>query len=120
MQLINGAIAIAALLATAGCATGGAGSNPPLPGGGSGADDTGSIGSPGDDDGGSTSPGDDATGVEGDDSGSSGSSSDQCNDAVHGLRALVVLSPMKCTASTDCPTGDCCYVNSLGSACVMQ
>jgi hypothetical protein len=43
-----------------------------------------------------------------------------CNDPLHGLKAIFVLPPMPCAASTDCPSGDCCYVNGSRSTCVMQ
>jgi hypothetical protein len=43
-----------------------------------------------------------------------------CNDPLHALRAIFVLPPMPCATSTDCPSGDCCYVNGSRSTCVMQ
>ena len=109
--LAAGVLALGALLA---CATGGGGSNPPLPGG-SFVDDA----QPGKD-GGPGAPGDDAT--AGDDGGASasGDGGDSCNDLVHSLRALFAIPPMTCATSTDCPAGDCCFVGNSGSACVMQ
>lgn len=105
------AAAVLAFAAMAACATGGGGSNPPLPGGNF-VDDAQSA------DGGG--PGDDAAaGVDGGPS-ASGDGGNSCNDLVHGLRALFAIPPMACATSTDCPAGDCCFVGNSGSACVMQ
>ena len=108
----------------AGCATSGPGSNPPLSssGGGFGAatgDDAVASGGEGatSDDG--TSTGDDAAPpASGDDA--STASADTCNDALHGLAAIFVQPPVPCSTSTDCKSGQCCFVGPTSSTCVMQ
>ena len=90
----------------AGCATEGKGLSPPLPVPASESDAaTGDDASP---------PVDDAA------IGDAPSAGGNCNDPLHGLKAIFVLPPMPCAASTDCPSGDCCYVNGSRSSCVMQ
>ncbi len=99
----------------AGCATAGPGDTPALPGVPSNDGDSGSSSDDG-------SAGDGA-GLSGDDGSSPAGEADSgstCDDVVHSLRALFAIPPMTCAASTDCPSGDCCYVGSTGSACVMQ
>jgi hypothetical protein len=106
------------VLALGACATSGPGSNPPLSGGtfGAAGDDTG----PAVDDGGAAtddaSSGDDAAAPpSGDDA-----SADTCNDGLHGLAALFVIPPVPCSTSTDCKSGQCCFVGPTSSTCVMQ
>ena len=108
------ASALALACACAACATEGAGSNPPLPGGPTVVDDGDSGG-----DGGSAASGDDGA-PAGDEASPAASDDGGCNDLVHSLRALFAIPPMACATSTDCPPGDCCFVSSSASACVMQ
>jgi hypothetical protein len=95
-------------LAWAGCATGGAGTSPPLPGVSS--DDTAAS--------------DDATSSDDggplDDAPSNVDAGGSCDDFLHGLRAVFVIPPVTCSSSADCPSGDCCYSGTSGSSCVMQ
>jgi hypothetical protein len=94
--------------ACVGCATEGRGATPPLPG------------VPGESD---AVAGDDAgTAVEDGDATDDavGAGGGTCDDGLHALKALFVLPPVPCAVSTDCPSGDCCYVNGSSSSCVMQ
>jgi hypothetical protein len=100
------------------CATAGPGDDPPLPGVSSSPDSGATEGDASGPSQGDDAAGDDAGGPSVTDSGSS--SGGTCNDFVHGLRALIAVPPMSCTTSTDCPSGDCCYVGAMSSACVMQ
>ena len=108
------------------CATGGAGSNPPLPGGptGTGTSEDGASPLQGQDAGEAT-PGDDAS-LGGDDGGMTPTSDGgaTCDDFLHGLKALGVSllgkQPAMCVVSSDCDAGECCYAGASGSACVMQ
>jgi hypothetical protein len=108
-----------AVAALGGCATAGGGSNPPLPNGPASTNDGGGLAA--DDD--SGSPQGDDTG----DDGSPGSAGDDasptasnCDDALHGIKALFVIPPVTCTTSSDCAAGSCCFVGSSASTCVMQ
>ena len=97
------------------CATGGAGSDPPLPNGPRSANDSGDFGA---DDAQGDDMGDDASpGSAGDDGGGAAST---CNDALHELKALFVIPPVACTTSSDCASGSCCFVGPSASTCVMQ
>jgi hypothetical protein len=102
-----------------GCATGGKGTSPPLPGEPGFARESDPVSG---DDGAAPPPGDDGGSVSDD----GGSASDEngdggtCDDALHGLKALFVLPAVPCTSSFDCPSGDCCFVSGSSSTCVMQ
>jgi hypothetical protein len=109
------AVPACACFALVACATAGDGTNPPLPGvalsdDASLADDA----SPGD-----PSSGDDSAAADPGD-GAAAPSGSTCGDSLHGLRALFVLPPVPCSRSTDCAAGDCCYVGTTASTCVMQ
>lgn len=108
------------------CATGGTGSNPPLPGGPDGVDGGAPLQ---EGDAAEAIPGDDASTSQDDagptpDSDSASNAADTCNDLLHGLQALGVSllgpHPAMCAASPDCPAGQCCYVSATASACVMK
>ena len=108
---------LASLALLCACATGGAGSNPPLPNAPASMGDDGAIAR---DDASAGSAGDDATAPPpGDDADTAGGAS-TCNDALHELKALFVLPPVACTSSTDCASGSCCFVGPSSSTCVMQ
>jgi hypothetical protein len=107
---IRFAVSASVCLAPASCATAGEGSNPPLPGVTVASSDA--AASPDD-----ATPGDEVG--EPGDAGPGPGSGSTCSDALHGLRAIFVLPPVPCSASTDCPSGDCCYVGNA-STCVMQ
>jgi len=113
---------LAAFAFLAACATGGTGSNPPLPGTGPKSGSSG--GTSGDDGSGGELQGDDAGDVDavasGDDAATPSDPAATCNDALHGLKALFVLPPKTCTNSVDCSAGECCFVGASGSTCVMQ
>ncbi len=94
--------------ACVGCATQGKGSAPPLPGQPAAPD---SDALAGDDAG---TPADEGGTV--DDAAAGGT----CNDPLHALKAIFVLPAVPCATSTDCSSGDCCYVNGSSSTCVMQ
>ncbi len=99
--------ALVVCAACVGCATEGRGSTPPLP-----IQPRESDAIAGDD---ADTPLEDGS-VNDDASGGGGT----CNDPLHALKALFVLPPVPCAVSTDCPSGDCCYVNGSSSSCVMQ
>ena len=111
---IRFALTACACVAIVACATAGEGTNPPLPG--VSLTDDASL----PDDASSSDPpsGDEGTSEPGD--GAAGPSGSTCDDPLHGLRALFVSPPMPCSRSTDCPSGDCCYVGTPASTCVMQ
>jgi hypothetical protein len=106
-------------VAFAGCATGGRGTTPPLPGEPA-VNDSDAVA--GDD--ASPAPGDDGAaasddgGMATDDGGPA--TGGTCNDALHGLKAFFVIPAVPCTSSSDCKSGDCCYVSGSASTCVMQ
>jgi hypothetical protein len=104
-------VVAAAVLAGLGCATSGAGTNPPLPGGEDGSDDGGAASDATQGDGPSTDDADDAAPATG---GTCG------NDLVHGARALFAIPPVPCTTNADCPVKDCCFVGMTSNTCVMQ
>ena|SRR5580698_208443 len=95
-----------------GCATGGKGTSPPLPGDPAFARESDAVSG---DDGAAPPPGDD-DGSASDEGGDGGT----CDDALHGLKALFVLPAVPCASSFDCPSGDCCFVSGSSSTCVMQ
>lgn len=108
------------------CATGGSGSNPPLPGGPSsgGGDDSSLQGV----DAAQGNPVDDASSLDEAsqpaDSDGGASQAGMCNDILHGLAALgdslLGKTPATCASSSDCSAGQCCYVSATASACVKQ
>jgi hypothetical protein len=102
------------------CATAGRGTTPPLPGEPEVNGDSDAVAgadaspAPGDD---GAAAGDDG-GMATDDAG--GATGGTCNDPLHALKALFVIPAVPCTSSSDCKSGDCCYVSGSASTCVMQ
>lgn len=108
--------AIFLLLVTwAGCATGGQGTAPPLPGEPLvGSDSAGVSG----DDGAVDSGEDGGTSSEG--SAPAGPGGGTCNDLLHGVKAIFTLPLVPCKGASDCPSSECCFVGPTSSTCVMQ
>ncbi len=99
------------------CATGGPGNDPAFGAavGAAAGEDGGGGGVTGDDASDDSSPGN----ASADDS---GSANGICpNDGMHDLEALgALLAPKPCTSGADCSAGQCCFVGTSATACVMQ